>query len=52
MEIYALFDEDGHPKGFYTPVVHSHFQSAPSDLRSRLMNSSHKGLRRWVGEEL
>lgn len=53
MEIYALFDEDGHPKGFFTPVVHSRI---PGDAIRISVSHWHefirnKGLRRWDGEK-
>ncbi|SNS07687.1 hypothetical protein SAMN04488503_2603 [Humidesulfovibrio mexicanus] len=53
MEIYALFDENGHPKGFYTPVVHSRI---PGDAIRISVSHWHefirnKGLRRWDGEK-
>lgn len=53
MEIYAVFDEDGHPKGFYTPVVHSRIPAGaiPISVRDWHEFIRNKGLRRWDGEK-
>lgn len=53
MEIYALFDSDGLPQGFYTPVIH---QSIPSEAIKISVSHwhefiRHKGMRRWNGEK-
>jgi hypothetical protein len=54
MQIFALFDDNGQPKGFYTPLVH---QSIPEGAVSISVSDWHefiryKGLRRWDGEKV
>lgn len=53
MEIYAVFDPKGLPKGFFTPVIH---ESIPEDaVRISVTHwhefIAHKGMRRWDGEK-
>lgn len=54
MQIYALFDDLGLPKGFYTPLVH---ESIPNGAVCISVVQWHefiryKGLRRWDGEKV
>lgn len=53
MEIYALFDENGHPQGFYTPVVHSRIPGKAIKISVLHWHEfiRNKGLRRWDGEK-
>ena len=53
MQIYALFDDNGLPRGFFTPVIHSEI---PSDAVQISVKQWHefirnKGRMRWDGEK-
>ena len=54
MQIYALFDETGLPKGFYTPLVHERIPkgAVPISVSQWHEFIRHKGLRRWDGEKV
>ena len=54
MQIYALFDENGIPKGFYTPVIHADIPAGAvrisvEDWHEFITNMDR---RRWDGEKV
>ena len=54
MQIYALFDDLGLPKGFFTPLVHQRIPegAVPISVQDWHEFIRHKGLRRWDGEKV
>lgn len=54
MDVYAIFDQDGLPKGFYTPIVHSHIPHGAVRISKEQWHEliGHKGRRRWDGEKV
>lgn len=54
MRIYALFDDHGLPKGFYTPLVHASIPKGAVCISVTQWHEfiRHKGLRRWDGEKV
>lgn len=53
MEIYALFDAEGFPTGFYTPVIHEKIPHSAIRITTVEWHEfiTHKGSRRWDGEK-
>lgn len=53
MEIYALFDDQGLPKGFYTPVIHAKIPHGAVRITTCHWHEfiRHQGFRRWDGEK-
>ncbi len=54
MQIYALFDDDGLPKGFFTPVIHAEIppgavRISVEDWHEFIRNMDR---RRWDGEKV
>ncbi|MDR3641102.1 MAG: hypothetical protein P4L39_07245 [Humidesulfovibrio sp.] len=54
MEIFAVFDDEGLPKGFFTPVVHSHIPHGSCRISVEQWHEfiANKGARRWDGENI
>lgn len=54
MQIYALFDDQGLPKGFFTPLVHQSIPDGAVRISVKDWHEfiRHKDLRRWDGEKV
>jgi len=54
MQVFALFDEHGLPKGFYTPVIHDKIPNGAVRISVVQWHDfiRNKGLRRWDGEKV
>lgn len=54
MQIFALFDDQGFPKGFYTPFVHGTIPNGAVGISVKQWHEfiRHKGLRRWDGDNV
>ncbi|MGE4263692.1 MAG: hypothetical protein AB7E46_04355 [Desulfovibrio sp.] len=54
MQVFALFDERGLPKGFYTPVIHERIPEGAVPISVRQWHDfiRNKGQRRWDGEKV
>ncbi len=53
MEIYALFDDNGLPKGFFTPVIHEDIPAGAVRITICHWHEfiTNQGSRRWDGEK-
>jgi len=54
MRIFAIFDAEGLPKGFYTPVVHSRIPEGAVCISKEQWHEfiTHQGRRSWDGENV
>jgi hypothetical protein len=54
MQVFALFDEHGVPKGFYTPVIHERIPEGAVRISVTQWHDfiRNNGLRRWDGEKV
>jgi len=54
MHVFAVFDANGLPKGFYTPVIHSSIPSEaiPISIEHWHQLIGNKGKCRWDGEKV
>lgn len=54
MQIYALFDDQGLPKGFYTRLIHAEIPAAavPISVADWHALVANKDKRRWDGEKV
>ncbi len=54
MHVFALFDDCGLPKGFYTPVIHEHIPEGAVRISVGQWHDfiRNNGLRRWDGEKV
>jgi len=54
MQIFAVFDTEGLPKGFYTPVIHSEIPEGSVRITAKQWHEflANKGKRKWDGEKV
>lgn len=54
MQVFAVFDAKGLPKGFYTPVIHQNIpvEAVPISIEQWHQLIGNKGKCRWDGESV
>jgi hypothetical protein len=54
MQIFAVFDDDGLPTGFYTPGIHAEIPTKACRISVKQWHEfiTNKGQRRWDGEKV
>lgn len=54
MQVFAVFDANGLPKGFYTPVIHQNIpkEAVPVSVEQWHQLIGNKGKCRWDGEKV
>jgi len=54
MQVFAVFDAHGLPKGFYTPVIHQNIprEAVPITIEQWHQLIGNKGRCRWDGENV